>query len=136
MKPLRALSAFALSLAILISAGCQSAPTTSGDAATGAKVLRVGVTSSLAPMAFKQGGELGGLEVEAARELGKQLGRPVEFIEVKWEDQIPALLAGRTDIVMSSMTSTPERRLRVAFSNPYLRVGQMMLIKRWLPLAN
>ena len=87
-------------------------------------------------MAFKQGGELGGLEVEAARELGEQLGRPVEFIEVKWEDQIPALLAGRTDIVMSSMTSTPERRLRVAFSNPYLRVGQMMLIKRWLPLAN
>ena len=87
-------------------------------------------------MAFKQGGELVGLEVEAARELGEQLGRPVEFIEVKWEDQIPALLAGRTDIVMSSMTSTPERRLRVAFSNPYLRVGQMMLIKRWLPLAN
>ena len=130
MKLLRALSTFALSLAILISAGCQSASTTSGDAAAGAKVLRVGVTSSLAPMAFKQGGELVGLEVEAARELGQQLGRPVQFVEVKWEDQIPALLAGRTDIIMSSMTITPERRMRVAFSNPYLRVGQMMLIKR------
>lgn len=129
MKPLRALSAFALSLAILISAGCQSAATTSGDAAAGAKVLRVGVTSSLAPMAFKQGGEL-----------GKQLGRPVEFIEVKWEDQIPALHeSDGLGVVPQQLTN--ETLGWAVRPNDFIAARQAngslnAMIKRWLPLAN
>jgi polar amino acid transport system substrate-binding protein len=64
------------------------------------------------------------------RELGKFLDRPVEFIEVKWADQLTALQNGRTDIVMSSMSITQQRRMLATFSNPYMQVGQMMLVRR------
>jgi polar amino acid transport system substrate-binding protein len=51
-------------------------------------------------------------------------------VEVKWEDQLDALVGDRTDIIMSSMTITAERRTRVAFSNTYLNVGQLLLVRR------
>lgn len=97
---------------------------------TGGAVLRVGVTPQFPPMVFKQGTEITGFEAEAARELGRHLGRPVRFVEVKWDRQIDSLLSRKTDIVMSSMTITMERRMRAAFAEPYLKGGQMMLVRR------
>ena len=44
-------------------------------------------------------------------------------------DLIPALIAGRIDVIMSGMSVTPRRRALVRFSEPYLRVGQMALIR-------
>lgn len=131
----RSLTPFASVLAVSIFTGCQStapspAPEGGGSAAAVAAVLRVGVTPEFPPMIFKQGSEITGFEAEAARELGKQLGRPVRFVEVKWNQQIESLLNRKTDIIMSSMTITAERRMRTAFSDPYLKGGQMMLIRR------
>ena len=83
-----------------------------------------------APMVFKQGRELAGVEVELARALGEKLGRKVIFVELPWEDQIEALNAGRIDIIMSSMSITTARRYVIDFSKPYLIVGQMTLVRR------
>jgi len=113
--------------ALVLVPGCQSP---SGGGAEGGDILRIGITPTLPPMVFKQGRELVGLEVDAARELAGELGRSVRFVEVSWENQIPSLLSKKTDIIMSSMTITPERRMRVAFSSPYLNVGQLMLVRR------
>jgi len=43
---------------------------------------------------------------------------------------IPALLARRIDVIMSGMSITDERKKLVSFAHPYLRVGQMMLLRR------
>ncbi len=132
MKLFRALALAALSLAVGLSSGCQSTPPGPGDGAKPAPgtPLRVGVTPMFPPMIFKQGREITGFEAEAARELGQHLGRPVTFVEVKWDQQIDTLLAGRTDIIMSSMTIMTERRMRATFSEPYLKGGQMLLVRR------
>ena len=61
--------------------------------------------------------------------LGPRLGRTVQFVEVEWTGQIDALLAGRTDIVMSGMSITDARRVRVAFSQPYLEGGLMAAVR-------
>jgi ABC-type amino acid transport substrate-binding protein len=92
-------------------------------------VLRVGITPNQPPMAFKQDGKIVGVEADFARALGAQLGREVKFVEVDWEDQIPELVANHTDIIMSSMSITKLRQLRVSFCNPYLQIGQMTLIR-------
>lgn len=129
----RALTLIALALAMSLSTGCQSpapSPEATTGPATGGGALRVGVTPQFPPMIFRQGGEITGLEAEAARALGQHLGRPVKFVEVRWDQQIASLLSRQTDIVMSSMTITTERRMRAAFSDPYLKGGQMMLIRR------
>jgi ABC-type amino acid transport substrate-binding protein len=92
--------------------------------------LRVGVTASFPPMIYKEGGKLVGVEVDFAKALGEELGRPVKLVEVNWEDQISALVEGRTDIIMSSVSITRARQVRVAFTKPYLAVGQTVLVRR------
>jgi polar amino acid transport system substrate-binding protein len=89
----------------------------------GGQPLRVGITPDYPPLVFRQGDHVAGIEAELAMMLGEELGRPVKFVELKWDSQIPALLEGRTDIIMSSMTITRERQVRIAFSEPFLKSG-------------
>jgi len=58
------------------------------------------------------------------------MGKTVKFIEVKWDDQIQTLLDKKTDIIMSGMSVTRLRQVRIAFSDPYFRSGQMALVHR------
>ena len=93
-------------------------------------ILRVGVTTNAPPLIYKQGDRIVGLEADFARELASYLGKSLRFIELKWDDQIPALLENRIDIIMSGMTRTPLREVRIAFTIPYFKSGQMALIRR------
>jgi ABC-type amino acid transport substrate-binding protein len=81
-------------------------------------------------MIYKENGKITGVEADFAKALGEALGRPVEFVEVDWENQIPALMDGRTDIIMSDMSMTTARELRISFAKPYLLVGQIALVRR------
>ncbi|UCF86681.1 MAG: transporter substrate-binding domain-containing protein, partial [Nitrospiraceae bacterium] len=56
--------------------------------------LHVGITPDYPPVIFKQGGRVSGIEADLGRRLGESLGRPVQFKELSWGKQIPALLAG------------------------------------------
>jgi polar amino acid transport system substrate-binding protein len=116
-----------LLVALLITLGL--APAQNGLAADPLP-LKVGVTPIFPPVVYKENGKITGVEADFAKALGEALGRPVQFVEVKWEDQIPALADGRTDIIMSSMSITHTRELRIAFAKPYLIIGQMALVRR------
>ncbi|MGE5893334.1 MAG: transporter substrate-binding domain-containing protein [bacterium] len=85
--------------------------------------LRVGVTPNYPPMIFKLGDKVSGVEAEMAQKLGGSLGRPVEFVEVRWDEQIPSLIAGKIDIIMSGMTATEARKVRIDFTEPYMKSG-------------
>jgi polar amino acid transport system substrate-binding protein len=93
--------------------------------------LRVGVTPDYPPLIYAApDGGYDGLEIDLAFALADRLGRKLEFVELKWADQIAALLEGRTDIIMSGMSATPARRVRIEFSDPYLETGLLALIRR------
>lgn len=127
-RPLRAALAPSAALALLALGACTRAP--APPVAPAATALRVGITPDAPPIAFRRGGELAGLEVDLARRLGQALGRPVRFVPVRWEDQIPALLRGRTDVVMSGMSVTEGRETQVDFARPYLRSGLAAMTRR------
>ena len=91
--------------------------------------LRVGITPDYAPLIYKQEGKVTGLEADLARQLGQALGRPIEFIQLRWEDQLSELMKGHTDIVMSGMSITEARKLRATFTEPYLLNGAMALFR-------
>jgi polar amino acid transport system substrate-binding protein len=100
------------------------------EASPGApQAIRVGVAPVSPPMIFKEGRTITGVEADFARELSRHLGRPVEFVELVWEDLIDSLVEGKIDIIMSSMSVTRARETRVAFCDPYLRIGQMALVR-------
>jgi len=127
------LSRLFIGLIPLLWLGCSSTP--SGDfvgsgASPDPTILRVGIAPTSPPLAYKQNGELTGLEVEFARALAAEMACELRFVELKWDDLAPALTSGRIDIIMSGMTITPARSIRVAFVTPYLRSGQIALVRR------
>ena len=100
------------------------------QADTDENAIKVGVSTESPPFVYMQGEALVGLDVELANELGKFLNRPIQFVAVPWKDQIPALLEGKTDIIMSGMSVTTMREARIAFSDSYLKTGQMAMVRR------
>jgi polar amino acid transport system substrate-binding protein len=95
-----------------------------------ANLLRVGVTANAQPLVYRQGDKIVGLEADLARELAKDLGRSLQFVEYEWEDLIPALMANKIDIIMSGMSVTRLREVRITFAIPYFKSGLMALIRR------
>jgi len=120
---------FILALVAAVFFGCATAPLPKGETSEGVPPLRVGITPDIPPLVFKQGDQIVGIEPELARMLGEELGRPVKFVELKWDAQIPALLEGRTDIIMSSMTVTRERQVRIAFAEPFMKSGLVAAVR-------
>jgi len=91
-------------------------------------VLRVGQDAGYMPLYGTDiDGNRIGLEVELLQRMADILGVKLEFVVVNWDGIIPALMAGKFDIIWSGMTITPQRALRVDFSIPYLTVGQVIV---------
>ena len=120
---------FILFLVVSVFFGCATAPQPGEKTSEGGQSLRVGVTPDFPPLVLKQGNQVAGIEADLAIMLGEELGRPVKFVEMKWDEQIPALLEGKTDIIMSSMTVTRERQVRIAFTEPFLKSGIVAAVR-------
>ena len=129
----RILAGVTMVLALLAVAGCatthQPAPASPPDAAIDSSVLRVGIATNFPPMAFREGGEITGMEADLARLVASDQGKTLRFVETDWNELIPGLLEGRFDVIMSGMSITPERAARVRFTEPYMKTGQMTLIR-------
>jgi len=81
--------------------------------------LRVGV-SLFTPWTIKQqDGQLVGYEIDVAKQLAKDLGVKPQFHVFDWEKIIPALLSRKIDIIIAGIVITPQRALKVNFSQPY-----------------
>jgi polar amino acid transport system substrate-binding protein len=95
-------------------------------------VIRVGF-DTFKPWAMKdKNGEYIGFEIEVARRLAEDMGVEVEFVPTKWSGIIPALLTGKFDIIIGGMSITPQRNLKVNFSQPYEYSGMSIVASRKL----
>jgi len=56
----------------------------------------------------------------------------VQFVPTKWSGIIPALLTGKFDIIIGGMGITPQRNLKVNFSDPYEYSGMSIVANRKL----
>jgi polar amino acid transport system substrate-binding protein len=93
--------------------------------------LRVGFDSGYMPFEMtNQKGRYVGFDIDIAKEMAKAMG--VKFIPVNtaWDDIIPSLTTGKFDIIISGMTVTQERNLKISFADPYIIVGQTILINK------
>jgi polar amino acid transport system substrate-binding protein len=91
--------------------------------------LKVGVSGNFPPLIYERADGWAGIEVDLAKRLAGQLGRPLEMVATRWNQLIPALLDGRIDIIMAGMTITDARKVRIAFSEPYMRTGLYALMR-------
>lgn len=94
--------------------------------------IRVGF-STFVPWAMKdKKGDYTGFEIEVARRLANEMGVEIDFVPTKWSGIIPALLTGKFDIIIGGMGITPERNLKVNFSDPYEFTGMSIVANKKL----
>jgi polar amino acid transport system substrate-binding protein len=93
--------------------------------------LRVGFESGYVPfeMTDKKGNFIG-FDMDYGRRMAKEMG--VKFVPVNtaWDGIIPALMTDKFDIIMGGMTITQERNLKINFADPYIVVGQTILLNK------
>lgn len=95
-----------------------------------ANLLRVGTSGEQFPFTFKNNnGELEGLDINIANAMAERMGVKVEFVQMKFEELIPALNDGKIDIIFSGMTNTLKRNMDIAYSQPYFKTGKAILSK-------
>ena len=91
--------------------------------------LRVGIAPTYPPVIFEENGEILGIEADLARSIAEALDRRVVFERYPLSGLIDALEAGEIDVIMSGLSITPERSSRIRFTAPYMKIGQLALIR-------
>jgi ABC-type amino acid transport substrate-binding protein len=113
-------------LAFMLLTGLQAAV---ADDSALPETLRIGTSGSYPPLSFKQDGRLTGMEVALAEAVSAQLNVKTRFIEIPLDELIPALNSGKIDVIMSGLSVTEERSRKVLFTDPYMEIGQMGIIR-------
>jgi polar amino acid transport system substrate-binding protein len=95
--------------------------------------LRVGFESGYVPfeMTDKKGNFIG-FDMDFGRRMAKAMGVKFVPVNTSWDGIIPALVTDKFDIIMGGMTITQERNLKINFADPYIVVGQTILLNRKL----
>ena len=92
--------------------------------------LVVGTTGAQPPLnATTKEGKIIGLDADIAKGIAMSMGVTIQFKTMPFAELLPALHADKVDMILSSMTMTPERNLKVAFIGPYYISGKGMLTK-------
>lgn len=73
-------------------------------------------------------GEPVGYDVDIAKTLAERLGVKLEIKDMEWTGLIPALAAGKIDLIISGITGTLERAKSITFSSPYFTTGLCALL--------
>ena len=96
--------------------------------------LRVGINLGNAVLAQKSAsGELGGVSVDLARELGKRLAVPVELVEFQAAGRSFAAMA-KNEIDIAFFAIEPKRAAEVAFTPPYVIIEGAYMVPKDSPL--
>ena len=92
--------------------------------------LVVGTTGAQPPLnATAKSGDIIGFDADLARFIARNMGVKIKFAKMPFAELLPALQAGKVDMVISSMTMTLERNVKVAFVGPYYVSGKGILTK-------
>lgn len=75
-------------------------------------------------------GELAGFEIDLARELCARAALDCAFVQQEWDQLLPALELRQADAVISTLEPNEDRRARVLFGEPYLRMPSAFLAAR------
>ena len=95
--------------------------------------LRIGLEAGYMPFEMlDKGGELIGFDIDLAKRMARRLGVKLTVVNQGWDGIIPALLTGKFDVLMGGMTITPERAKSVDFCDPYVTIGQTILLNKKL----
>ncbi len=97
-------------------------------------VIVVGIKNDTKPFGFisKTTGKPAGFDVDVAKYIAKDIlgeERKIRFVPVTSGNRIEAIMSGEVDMVIATMSVTPQRQYLIDFSEPYYIAGQTALVK-------
>ena len=95
------------------------------------RALRVAVEGEYPPFSSTTaGGKLTGFDVDIAHALCAELKASCRLVKQQWDRMIPDLVAGRYEMIVSSMSITASRREKIDFTDPYYQTPAKFVAKR------
>ena len=117
MKKFRFVSAVMAAAALL--AGCGQKD---------ANVLTLGTDAERPPLAQRTGDTVAGFEIDLAEAIAQEAGKALKIVALSADKLLPALAAGKVDLVLAGLETSGEPPAEVAYSEPYYKARQMALI--------
>ncbi len=91
--------------------------------------LTVGANIGNVPWEFQDAsGKTVGFEIDLVTEIGKRLGKSVEFVNIPFSGLFSAVQSGRINMAVSSITITEKRLESVTFAQPYYDSDQSLTV--------
>lgn len=97
------------------------------------QVLKVGTSADYAPFEYvdaAKGEEIIGFDIDLIKLVGEKIGVDMQVQDMDFNSLVPALQAGKIDVVISGMTPNPEREKVVDFSDKYNETEQVIIVKK------
>ena len=96
-----------------------------------AKVYVVGTDAAYAPFELQnEKGEIVGFDIDVVKAVAQKAGIEVKFLNTPWEGIFNSVAQGDRDLLVSSITITPERQQTLDFSAPYFDAQQLIAVKK------
>ena len=94
-------------------------------------VLRFGTSAITEPFSFvDESQKVVGIDIEIASLVAKKLNKKLEIVNMEFGSMIPALAAGKVDMIGACITITADRSRKVLFSAPYYTGGIAAIVKK------
>lgn len=116
-------------------AGQTSSPAKSDSAAAllpanikSAGKITIGLDDAYPPMEYRdENNKLVGFDIDFGNAIGEKLGVKIEWVSTAWDGILPSLKANKFDMILSSLSITDERKKEIAFSEPYIKGGPIVI---------
>jgi polar amino acid transport system substrate-binding protein len=96
--------------------------------------LVLGLDDSFPPMGFRNDdNQIVGYDIDLAREVARRLGVELVPQPIDWNAKEQELNTGKIDCIWNGFTITEERQAAMAFTKPYLRNAQVVVVKKGAP---
>lgn len=94
------------------------------------KKIVIGLDDNFPPMGFRdESGNLVGFDIDMAKEAAKRANMEIEFKPIDWSSKEAELKSKKIDALWNGLSVTEERKKNILFSNPYIKNGQIIIVR-------
>lgn len=117
---------------VVVATGCgasQKNVGTGNSEVQDAVTLKVGLEDTYPPFEYRDeaSNELVGFDIDFSKALAEEIGAKIEYVPTAWDGIFDGLGTGKYDMIVSSISITPDRKEQFAMTKPYLANGIIII---------